>query len=171
MYLYANIHTYLYNQVNDSFYVLKMYAHTYVVHKIGCVLLCAQFVLLLLNVTFVKSVCELVQTMLLPTCILEYLPQHRNQQMVTLTWNRCAQRIGVSSEALQANADGIVVLDPAVCILSARSWAWVDALLSHTGLVAGTVGVDHTLGPTVGRCTQVFRQAGAGRAAVQLSAL
>ena len=49
--------------------------------------------------------------------------------------------VGVAGEALDAVADGVVVHDLALCVGSAHSRAWVDALLQRTRLVMSAVVV------------------------------
>ena len=74
-----------------------------------------------------------------------------------LTRNWCAKRVCISGESVQTEADRIVTLNTAICVLSTRSWARVDTLLPDARLVAGAVCVDNTLGSTVRRSSQVFR--------------
>ena len=86
---------------------------------------------------------------------------------------RCggAQGIRIASVSRATTADRVVVVDPTICVLSTGSRARVDALLSDTRQVTGTVGVDGALRPAVGWSTQVFRQAGTGRSSVELTTL
>ena len=49
---------------------------------------------------------------------------------------------------------------------AAVSGARVDALLSHAGVIAEAVCIDHTLGPTAGGSAKVARQTRADRTTV-----
>ena len=78
---------------------------------------------------------------------------------------------GVALVSGEAGADGHVAPDATLGVLAALVVARVAALVADTGLVAGAVGADDTLGPTVGRTAAVVGQARARRAPVVVATL
>ena len=63
----------------------------------------------------------------------------------------------ISRVAGETGAYRCVTGDATFGICAAVSRAGVDALLSHAGVVAEAVCIDHTLGPTAGRSAKVVR--------------
>ena len=47
-----------------------------------------------------------------------------------------------------ATANGYVVSDPAVGVITTRSGAWIYATVTRTALIAWAVSVEHTFRPT-----------------------
>lgn len=71
-----------------------------------------------------------------------------------LTFFFKAMQKWVANQAGRAAADGVVVDDLTFGCHPTGTRTWVNAGLSHTGLVLGTIGTDHTLRPTV-RCAAI----------------
>ena len=71
--------------------------------------------------------------------------------LAVLTRHRPARFVRVAGVVVQAVAQRVVVLHAAARVGSAQSGARVDALLRHTGLAGGTLGVRDTLWPAAGR--------------------
>lgn len=76
----------------------------------------------------------------------------------SLRWRRWFGRaLGerIAHVAVVTGTDGNVSQDLALGLEAARAGTRIAALLVDAGLVAGAVGVQHALGTTVGRCTDV----------------
>ena len=71
----------------------------------------------------------------------------------------------------QAGANWPVAFRPALGVGSAGSWTGVHTLFIDTGPVAGTLGIDDTLWPAVGRGADVVGQTRAGSNLVGVLAL
>lgn len=69
------------------------------------------------------------------------------------TWCWIAAGERITLEAFVAGADWLVVDDRALRVEAAGSGTRVTALVLYAGELGGTVGVDDTLGTTVGRCS------------------
>ena len=78
---------------------------------------------------------------------------------------------GVALIALLAPAHGVVVDHLALGVSPAGPGAGVATLLIDAGQVTGALAVDPALGPAVGWCAHIARQAGAGRDVVLVPAL
>ena len=77
----------------------------------------------------------------------------------TLTWWQAATGKWVPNISLVTNTDGNMIPDPAVGIDPTEARAGVLTLSVDAGSVSGTVVVDLTLRPAVGRRSQHLRQA------------
>ena len=86
--------------------------------------------------------------------------------------HRAASRPRVAAEAGQTVADRVVVVDTALCVLSAHARAWVDALVARACLVLRTFDVAGALGLALDVGVSSVRfQAGAHGHAAALRAL
>lgn len=72
-------------------------------------------------------------------------------------WNSVTAGERIPGESRTARADGTVVDDLAFGVLSAGSWARVDALLVDASPVGSALGADHTLRSAARGRTDVLR--------------
>lgn len=78
---------------------------------------------------------------------------------------------GIAGETLEARAHRYVIVDRALGVESAGAWTGIAAPFSHASTVAGTLGINSTLGPAVRRTSLIIGCARAGWRAVSVAAL